>query len=66
MDMKAAKDYLIARANELSTWQGIVLMLTALGAHLSSELQTLIVTAGIGFAGFLGSVFPDLRKKPDA
>jgi hypothetical protein len=37
------KDYLIERLQEPSTWRGIVLILTALGANLTDDWQNAIL-----------------------
>lgn len=48
------KDYIIQRAQEPSTWRGVVLLLTALGVPIAPELASGIVTAGLGLAGLIG------------
>ncbi len=62
MNTKNLKAYLLARAQEASTWRGVVLVLTAAGIVLRPELQELIVTAGLGLAGLVGAAFPDAKK----
>ena len=53
------KQYLIDRMKEASTWRGIILVLTAVGVPIAPELQTTIVSAGLGLAGLLGAITPD-------
>jgi hypothetical protein len=62
MDFASLKAYALARAQESSTWRGIVLVATAAGTQIKPELQELIVAAGIGIAGALGAAFPDKKK----
>ncbi len=50
------KDYIGARAKEPSTWRGFSLLLTAIGVPIAPELQTAIVSAGLGIAGLIGVV----------
>ena len=56
-------DYLQARLLEPSTWRGLVLISTALGAMLTPEQQEAIVTAGLLVAGLIGAAFPDKHVK---
>lgn len=53
------RDYIISRALEPSTWRGLVLIATALGAVLSPDQQEAIVTAGLLVAGLIGAAVPD-------
>ena len=50
------KDYILDRAKEPSTWRGFVLFLPAVGVPVAPELQTAIVSAGLGIAGLIGVV----------
>ena len=50
------KQYILDRAKEPSTWRGLVLFLTAVGVPVAPELQTAIVSAGLGIAGLIGVV----------
>jgi uncharacterized transporter YbjL len=50
------KDYILERAKEPSTWRGFILFLTAIGVPIAPELQTAIVSAGLGLAGLVGVV----------
>lgn len=56
-------NYLRARLLEPSTWRGLVLISTALGAVLTPEQQEAIVTAGLLMAGLIGAAFPDKHIK---
>lgn len=53
------RSYLLARLQEPSTWRGLVLIATALGAVLSPDQQEAIVTAGLLVAGLIGAAVPD-------
>ena len=51
--------YGVRRQKEPSTWQGILLGATAVGVHVSPEMQNYIMTIGIGAAGLVTTVLPD-------
>jgi hypothetical protein len=53
------KQYLVERMKEPSTWRGIILLLTAVGVPIAPELQSVIISAGLGLAGLVGAVTPD-------
>lgn len=55
------KRYLLDRAREASTWRGLVLIASALGASLTPERAEAIVTAGLAVAGIVGAALPDRR-----
>ena len=57
--LQAATTYLLARANEPSTWRGAILIVTALGAHLNPEQTEAIITAGLMLAGLVGAMSKD-------
>lgn len=59
INFKGLKQYLLNRANEVSTWRGVVLLLAATGSVLTPDQQELIVTLGIGVAGLIGALFPE-------
>lgn len=50
------KQYILARAQEASTWRGAVLLLTSLGLGIAPELSNAIITAGVALAGLLGVI----------
>lgn len=52
------RDYLLARLQEPSTWRGLVLIATALGAVLSPDQQEAIVSGGLLLAGLVGAALP--------
>lgn len=56
--------YLLARAQEPSTWRGLVLIATALGAVLSPDQQEAIVSGGLLLAGLVGAALPDAKSRP--
>ncbi len=51
--------YGLRRLKEPSTWQGLLLGATAVGVHVSPEMQNYIMTVGIGAAGLVTTVLPD-------
>lgn len=53
------KSYLLDRLKEASTWRGIFLLLTAIGVPIAPELQTVIMSAGLGIVGLIGALAPD-------
>ena len=50
------KDYILDRVKEPSTWRGFIFFLTAIGVPIAPELQTAIVSAGLGVAGLIGVI----------
>ena len=50
------KSYILDRVKEPSTWRGFFLLLTAVGVPVAPELQTAIVSAGLGIAGLIGVI----------
>lgn len=51
--------YGLRRLKEPSTWQGLLLGATAVGVHVSPDMQNYIMTIGIGAAGLVTTVLPD-------
>jgi hypothetical protein len=69
MNLKAIWQYILARAQEPTTWRGLILIATALGAKLNPVHVEAIVTAGLFLAGIVAVSVPDkpaLPKKPPA
>jgi len=54
-----ARDYLIERLSEASTWRGIMAFLTAMGVAIQPDQVEVIVTAGLGIIGVVGMVTQD-------
>lgn len=50
------KNYLLDRIKEPSTWRGAILFLTAIGVPIAPELQTAIISVGLGIAGLIGVI----------
>jgi hypothetical protein len=46
----------LERLSENSTWRGLILFATALGLKLEPELQTAILSAGLGVIGLINVV----------
>ncbi len=46
-------EWIIARLSENSTWRGIILIATALGATLNPDQQAAIVAAGLALVGLI-------------
>lgn len=57
------RDYILARLQEPSTWRGLVLIASALGAALSPDQKEAIVTGGLLLAGIIGAAVPDKSSK---
>lgn len=58
--------YLLQRMQEASTWRGIVLLLSVLGAQLKPEQVEAFILVGMALAGIIAVAFPDKRKRDDA
>lgn len=58
------RDYILARLQEPSTWRGLVLIASALGAALSPDQKEAIVTGGLLLAGLIGAAVPD-KSSPE-
>lgn len=56
------KNWVIERLKERSTWRGIVLVCTAMGATLSPEQGEAVMVAGLGLTGLLGAFTKDGAK----
>lgn len=52
-------NYIFNRLKERSTWLGIIGLITACGASISTELAEQIIAAGIAIAGAVGIVTKD-------
>jgi hypothetical protein len=63
VNRRALKDYLIARAQEASTWRGVILLLTSAGVSIKPAWAEIIVAAGLGLAGAVGVAFADRKHK---
>ena len=53
------RGYFLDRIKEPSTWRGAILFLTAIGVPIVPELQTAIISAGLGIAGLIGVISAD-------
>lgn len=51
--------YIFNRLKERSTWLGIIGLITACGASISTELAEHIIAAGIAIAGAVGILTKD-------
>ena len=58
--------YLAARAREASTWQALIVVLTAFGTQLTEDQKMAVLTVGLAVAGLLGAIFPDRIGKPQS
>lgn len=56
------KWYIIERLSEMSTWRGILALLTAAGIALSPEQASAITALGLAAIGAVGAFFPDWKK----
>ncbi|WP_198013930.1 hypothetical protein [Desulforegula conservatrix] len=50
------KQYIIDRLKEPSTWRGLVLIATALGAKITPDQSEAVIMVGISIAGLIGVV----------
>ena len=55
-------DYVVARLQELSTWQGINAALTLIGVSLRPDKAQTLGMVGVGVFAALAAVFPDKFK----
>lgn len=51
--------YILDRLKEPSSWRGLVMIATAFGVSVNTELMDSIIVAGTGLAGVIGFVFKD-------
>ena len=51
--------YILDRLKEPSSWRGLVMIATAFGVAVNTELMDSIIAAGTGLAGVIGFVFKD-------
>lgn len=61
--MKNFIPYVASRAKEVSTWQGIAVLLTAFGVSISPEQWQAITTVGTGLFGALSVFLPEGKSK---
>lgn len=58
--------YIVKRLNENSTWTGLCIFISGIiGAPLSPDVATLIMSVGMSIGGFLAVVLPDKLAKSD-
>jgi len=61
MNLQNLKAYIFARATESSTWRGLILVATAVGAKLTPDQTEAIVVIGLALAGMAGAALPDSK-----
>jgi hypothetical protein len=59
-------EYIILKLSEESTWRGIVLLVTALGAKLAPDMAESIITVGLALVGLINVVKKQGASKVDA
>lgn len=64
--MNTVLAYLVARLKEPSTWRGLVLIATAIGARLTEAQVDQVVQVGLFIAGLIGAALPDGKPKAAA
>jgi hypothetical protein len=55
--------FIVLRMQEMSTWRGVVLVLSATGSAIQPQYTEAIIAGGMLVAGLLGMIFPDAVKK---
>lgn len=60
--MDSAIDYIVARAQEPSTWVSLGTLVTGLGFVIAPEYWQLIAAIGMGIGGFLGTILRERKK----
>ena len=53
---KDSMNWLLKRLQEVSTWRGIILLLTAIGVKLEPDLAEAIIAAGLALVGIINIV----------
>jgi hypothetical protein len=56
------RDYLLLQLKDGTTWRGLTLVATGLGAKVAPEHVEAIVTGGVLVAGILGVIWPPDSK----
>lgn len=56
--------FLLARLSEVSTWKGILLVLTGGTAYAAPEIQDAIITLGLSLVGAISVATPDPAPPP--
>jgi general stress protein CsbA len=59
--LNALGRYLLARAQEGSTWRGLALIASVLGASLKPEHTEAFVLTGLAASGVIGALFPERK-----
>lgn len=57
--MKVFLQAILTRFSQESTWRGIIGLLTAAGVAINPELQTAIISAGLGAIGLINVLKKD-------
>jgi len=57
--MNNAVTYLVSRLKELSTYQGIMVLLTGVGVSVAPDKWQTISTTGVAIFGAVSAMFPD-------
>lgn len=56
-------EWVIARLKEVSTWQGIITLVTGFGVAISPELSEGIITAGVAIVGVISVAMREKEGK---
>jgi hypothetical protein len=59
--LNALGRYVLARAQEGSTWRGLALIAGVVGAKLEPSQAEAFVLAGLAVSGVIGALFPERR-----
>lgn len=57
--LRSGARYLVARAQEPSSWRGLIGVVTGAGAIIEPQLALQIISVGVSVAGLIGALLPD-------
>jgi len=55
------KNWFVKRLKEVTTWQGLITGLTALGVSISPELAAAIVGSGVAVFTLVSTIWPEKK-----
>lgn len=63
--LRKVLNYILDRFGEPSTWRGVTLIASALGAYISPDKMELIIAIGLFVSGLVGVAFADKLQRRD-